>query len=103
MENANHHAEQQRAAKRQAEMHALAGEFEKSVQQIAKELTDAVAAMHNNAEAMSLIAAEARDKSQSTAGIVIDTQTDVDSVANAADELARSIEHFLRKLNMPGI
>ncbi len=94
MEHANHQAEQQRAAKRRAEMRELAGEFEKSVQQIAKELTDAVTAMHNNAEAMSLIAAETRDKSQSTAGIVIDTQTNVDSVASAADELARSIEQL---------
>ena len=104
MEHANHQAEQQRAAKRRAEMRELAGEFEKSVQQIAKELTDAVTAMHNNAEAMSLIAAETRDKSQSTAGIVIDTQTNVDSVASAADELARSIEqlstqtHYARDL-----
>ena len=75
-----------------AAMHELAAEFEKSVQQIAKELTDAVGAMHTNAEAMSLIAAQTRDKSQSTAGIVIDTQTNVDSVADAAEELAKSIE-----------
>ena len=92
LEHASHQAEQQRVAERRAEMRELAGEFEKSVQQIAKELTDAVAAMHNNAEAMSLIAAETRDKSQSTAGIVIDTQMNVDSVADAADELAKSIE-----------
>ncbi len=50
--------------------------------------------MHDNAEAMSLIAAETRDKSQATAGIVVDTQTNVDSVANAADELAQSIEEL---------
>ncbi len=92
MEHASHQAEQQRVAERRTEMRELAGEFEKSVQQIAKELTDAVAVMHTNAEAMSLIAAETRDKSQSTAGIVIDTQTNVDSVADAADELAKSIE-----------
>ena len=94
MEQATHQAEQQRVAERRAAMHELAGEFEKSVQQIAKELTDAVAAMHNNAEAMSLIAAETRDKSQSTASIVLDTQTNVDSVANAAEELAQSIEQL---------
>jgi methyl-accepting chemotaxis protein len=94
MEQATHQAEQSRVAERTAAMHELAGEFEKSVQQIAKELTDAVAAMHSNAEAMSLIAAETRDKSQSTAGIVVDTQTNVDSVANAAEELAQSIEQL---------
>jgi methyl-accepting chemotaxis protein len=92
LEHTRHQAEQQRAAERRAVMHELAGEFEQSVQQIAKELTDAVAAMHSNAEAMSLIAAETRDKSQATAGIVIDTQMNVDSVADAADELAQSIE-----------
>jgi methyl-accepting chemotaxis protein len=94
MEQATHQAEQNRVAERRAAMHELAGEFEKSVQQIAKELTDAVAAMHDNAQAMSLIAAQTRDKSQSTAGIVIDTQTNVDSVANAAEELAQSIEQL---------
>ncbi len=94
MEHARHQAEQQRVAERSAEMRELAGEFEKSVQQIAKELADAVAVMHDNAEAMSLIAAETRDKSQSTAGIVIDTQTNVDLVANAAEELAQSIEQL---------
>ncbi len=94
LEQATNQAEQQRVAERRDAMHALAGEFEKSVQQIAEELTEAVSAMHTNAEAMSLIAAQARDKSQSTAGIVIDTQTNVDSVANAAEELAKSIEQL---------
>jgi len=94
MEQATHQAEQNRVAERTAAMHELAGEFEKSVQLIAKELADAVAAMHSNAQAMSLIAAETRDKSQSTAGTVIDTQTNVDSVANAAEELAHSIDQL---------
>ena len=94
MEQATHLAEQHRVAERRAAMHELAGEFENSVQQIAKALTDAVAAMHDNAQAMSLIAAQTRDKSRSTAGIVIDTQTSVDSVAGAAEELARSIEQL---------
>jgi methyl-accepting chemotaxis protein len=94
MEQASHQAEQHRVAERRAAMHELAGEFEKSVQQIAEELTAAVTAMHTNAQAMSLIAAQTRDKSQSTAGIVIDTQTNVASVADAAEELAKSIEEL---------
>ena len=94
MEQASHQAEQHRVAERRAAMHELAAEFEKSVQHIAAELTAAVGAMHSNAEAMSLIAAQTRDKSQSTAGIVIDTQTNVTSVADAAEELAKSIEQL---------
>ena len=94
MEQASHQAEQHRVADRRAAMHELASEFEQSVQNIAKELTDAVGAMHTNAEAMSLIAAQTRDKSQSTAGIVINTQTSVNSVADAAEELAKSIEEL---------
>ena len=39
-----------------------------------------------------MIAAQTRDKSQSTAGIVINTQTSVDSVTEAAEELAKSIQ-----------
>jgi len=94
MEQATHQAEQNRVAERNAAMQALAAEFEQSVQQIAGELTDAVGAMHSNAEAMSRIAAQTRDKSQATAGIVVDTQTNVDSVAEAAEELAKSIEQL---------
>jgi len=94
MEQATHLAEQNRAAERTVAMEELAAEFEKSVQHIAKELTAAVSAMHGNAEAMSQIAAETRDKSQSTANIVVDTLTNVDSVANAAEELAKSIEQL---------
>jgi methyl-accepting chemotaxis protein len=48
--------------------------------------------MHDTAKAMALIAAETRAKSQSIAGIVVDTQTNVDSVASASGELAHSIE-----------
>jgi methyl-accepting chemotaxis protein len=92
MEQASHQAEQHRVAERRSAMDELAAEFEKSVQHIAKKLTDAVGTMHSNAEAMSLIAAQTRDKSRSTAGIVINTQTNVDSVADAAEELAKSIE-----------
>ena len=94
MEQSTHQAEQQRTAERRAEMRALADQFEKSVRQIAQELSDAVAAMHQNAEVMSRIATETRDKSQSIAGTVVDTQANVDSVAGAADELARSIEEL---------
>jgi methyl-accepting chemotaxis protein len=94
MGQATHLAEQRRGAERRTEMHELAGEFEKSVQHIAKELADAVTVMHDNAQAMSLIAATTREKSQSTAGIVIETQTNVDAVAGAAEELARSIEEL---------
>ena len=102
MEQASHQTEQQRMADRRAEMHSLAGEFEKSVQQIAKELTDAVAVMHDNAKAMSLIAAETRAKSQSIAGFVVGTQANVDSVAGASDELAHSIEELATQTHNAG-
>ena len=94
MEVTSHQAEQRYAAERRAEMHELAAEFEKSVQQIAKELTDAVAAMHGNAEAMAFIAAETRAKSQSIAGTIVETQANVNSVAGASNELAHSIEEL---------
>jgi methyl-accepting chemotaxis protein len=58
--------------------------------------------MHNKSQAMSLIAAETRDKSQITASIVIETQTNVDSMAAAADELARSIEEVAAQTHDAG-
>jgi methyl-accepting chemotaxis protein len=94
MEQATFQAEQRRADERKAEMHELANEFEKSVQQIAKELVESVAIMHDNAQSMSFIAAKTRDKSQITAGIVIETQSNVGSVAEAAEQLAKSIEEL---------
>ena len=94
MEQATFQAEQRRTDERKAEMHELANEFEKSVQQIAKELVEAVAIMHDNAQSMSFIAAKTRDKSQSTAGIVIETQSNVGSVAEAAEQLAKSLEEL---------
>jgi len=94
MEQATFQAEQRRADERKAEMHELANEFEKSVQQIAKELVESVAIMHDNAQSMSFIAAKTRDKSQTTAGIVIETQSNVGSVAEAAEQLAKSIEEL---------
>lgn len=94
LERKNHESEQRRAVERRTEMHELAGEFEESVQQIASELTEAVRAMHDNAMAMSSIAAETRVKSESTADTVVDTRLSVDGVASAAEELARTIEQL---------
>ena len=94
LEQANYQAEQRRTDERRTEMQQLAGEFEKSVQRIAKELTEAVASMHGNSQAMSQIAAETRAKSKSASDVVVDTQTNVDSVASAAEELARTVEQL---------
>ena len=94
LEQASHQAEQRRAADRRVEMEQLAGEFEESVQQIAKQLTEAVAGMHENSQAMSTIAADTRAKSKSASGLVVETQANVDSVAAAAEELAHTIERL---------
>ena len=94
LEQTNYQAEQRRVAERRAEMQQLAGEFEQSVHQIAGELTEAVAGVHDNSQAMSSIAAQTRAKSKSTSDIVVNTQDNVNLVANAAEELARTIEHL---------
>lgn len=94
MEVTNHQAEQRHVAERRTEMRDFANEFERSIQQIAKELTDAVAVMHGSAEAMALIAAKTRAKSRSIAGTVVEAQGNVDSVAGASNELAHSIEEL---------
>jgi len=99
LELASHQAEQRHAAERRAEMHELASAFEKSIQHIAKELADAVAAMHDNAKTMSLIAADTRTKSQAIAGTVVEAQANVDSVAGASNELAHSIEALATQTN----
>ncbi len=92
MELARHDAEKRHAAQRKAEMGALAGGFEKSVQGIASQLIVAVAAMRTNAEKMSATASDTLSKSSSTAEIVASTQNNVESVAQAANHLARTTD-----------
>jgi methyl-accepting chemotaxis protein len=99
MEQANHQAEQRRAEERRSEMQALAAEFEKSIQQIARELTQAATAMHRNAQAMSRAATEARAKSKSISEVVTVTQGNVESVASSADALAQTIEELATQTN----
>jgi methyl-accepting chemotaxis protein len=92
MQEAVYKAEQGRSVERRAEMQELAAEFEKSIQQIARELTDAATAMHQNAQTMSQATTDARAKSKSISDMVTVTQSNVDSVARSADELAHTID-----------
>ena len=100
MEQAVFQSEQLRASERRAEMQDLAAEFEKSIQQIARELTDAATAMHQNAQSMSRAATEARAKSKSISSVVTVTQDNVQSVASSADELAKTIEELARQTHV---
>ena len=97
MEQAVFQSEQRRVAERRVEMQDLATEFEKSIQQIARELTEAATAMHQNAQVMSRAATEARSKSKSISSVVTVTQDNVESVADSADELAKTIDELARQ------
>jgi methyl-accepting chemotaxis protein len=99
MGNANREAEEQRALKRKGEMNALAGEFESSVKNIAGQLAESVTVVRSNAEVMSKAANDTRAKSNSTAEIVVNTQENVETVAQAANELTRTIEELARRTN----
>jgi methyl-accepting chemotaxis protein len=92
MQQARREAEEQRMSKRREEMAALAEEFEGSVKQIAGRLVEAVTGVKHNAEVMAKAAENNKTKSTSTVQAVVNTQENVETVAQASSELARTIE-----------
>src|SRR6185369_15712156 len=85
-------AEQERAALRSHEMNALAEEFEHSVKKIATQLVESVTVVRDNAEVMANAVGDTRTRSNATVDIVVNTQTNMEAVANAAQELTRTID-----------
>jgi methyl-accepting chemotaxis protein len=99
MQLSRREAEEQIASKRRQEMTALAEEFEVSVKQIAGQLVEAVTAVRGNAEVMAKSAEDTRTKSGSTVAAVVNTRENVETVAQAASELARTIEELSQRAN----
>jgi methyl-accepting chemotaxis protein len=99
MQLSRREAEEQIASKRRQEMTALAEEFEVSVKQIAGQLVEAVTAVRGNAEVMAKSAEDTRTKSSSTVAAVVNTRENVETVAQAASELARTIEELSQRAN----
>jgi methyl-accepting chemotaxis protein len=97
MEIANKKDEEQRANMRKREMQALAGEFENSVKQVAAQLAELVSAMRGNVEIMTSSANDTLSKSNSASVVVARTQTNVESVAQAAETLNRTIDDLARQ------
>jgi len=99
MQLSRREAEEQLASKRRQEMTALAEEFEGSVKQIAGHLVEAVTAVRSNAEVMAKSAEDTRTKSGSTVAAVVNTRENVETVARAASELARTIDELSQRAN----
>ncbi len=99
MQLSRREAEEQIASKRRQEMTALAEEFEVSVKQIAGQLVEAVTAVRGNAEVMAKSAEDTRTKSGSTVAAVVNTRENVETVAQAASELARTIDELSQRAN----
>ena len=99
MQLSRREAEEQLTSKRRQEMTALAEEFEGSVKQIAGHLVEAVTAVRSNAEVMAKSAEDTRTKSGSTVTAVVNTRENVETVARAASELARTIDELSQRAN----
>jgi methyl-accepting chemotaxis protein len=99
MQLSHREAEEQLTSKRRQEMTALAEEFEGSVKQIAGHLVEAVTAVRSNAEVMAKSAEDTRTKSGSTVAAVVNTRENVETVAQAASELARTIDELSQRAN----
>ncbi len=99
MQSSRREAEEELASKRRQEMTALAEEFEGSVKQIAGQLVEAVTAVRSNAEVMAKSAEDTRTKSGSTVAAVVNTRENVETVAQAASELARTIDELSQRAN----
>jgi methyl-accepting chemotaxis protein len=99
MQASQREADERRTHKRREEMAALAAEFEGSVKQIAGELVASVTAVQSNAEIMAKSAEDTRAKSGSTVDAVVNTRENVETVAQAASELSRTIDELARRAN----
>jgi methyl-accepting chemotaxis protein len=91
--------EERQALERRKEMAALAEEFDGTVKHITSELAGAVAAVRENAEAMTKVAEDTRTKSGTTVEALAQTQENVETVARAASELSRTIDELSRRTN----
>src|ERR1700676_2316595 len=99
MQASNQMAEEKRALMRKDEMNALAGEFEISRKTLDTRFADSTATGRNNIEVMSTAAMDRSAKSNSTAAIVVSAQKNVESVAQAANELTQTIDDLARRTN----
>jgi len=88
--------DERQALERRKEMAALAEEFDGTVKHITSELAGAVAAVRDNAEAMTRVAEDTRTKSGTTVEAVAQTQENVETVARAASELSRRTNDVFR-------
>jgi len=97
MQASQRESEQERATLRKHDMEALAEEFEHSVKTIATQFADSVTVVRDNAEMMSNAVGDTRAKSSATVEIVVSTQTNMEAVAQAAQELARTVDDLARR------
>ena len=97
MQEASRKADEERASMRKDEMGALAAEFEHSVRTFTTQLVGSVTGVRSNAEVMSKAASDTRAKSNATVGIVVSAQQSIESVAQAANELTRTIDDLARR------
>jgi methyl-accepting chemotaxis protein len=97
MQVSRREAEQHQESKRREEMSALAEEFEGSVKHISGQLVEAVTAVRDNAEVMAKAAKDTQIKSSATVAAVVGTQESVETVAQAASELSRTIDDLARR------
>jgi len=97
MQASQREAERERATLRKHDMDALAVEFEHSVKTIATQLVESVTVVRDNAEVMSNAVGDTRAKSNATVEIVVSTQTNMETVAQAAQELTRTVDDLARR------
>src|SRR5450759_5223438 len=99
MQDSHRESEEQRALNRKKEMDALAAEFEASVKGLAVQLAETVTVVRSNAETMSKAANDTSEQSNSTVKTIVGTQENVESMAQAASELTRTIDELAQRMN----
>jgi methyl-accepting chemotaxis protein len=99
MQDSYREDEKQRALNRKREMDALAAEFEASVKGLAVQLAETVTVVRSNAETMSKAANDTSEQSNSTVKTIVGTQENVESMAQAASELTRTIDELAQRMN----
>jgi methyl-accepting chemotaxis protein len=91
-------AERQAAARRKADMHSLAGEFEAAVGQIINTVSTASRELEGSATTLTATAGRAQELSTIVAAASEEASTNVQSVASATEEMSSSVDEISRQV-----
>ena len=103
LEKVEAEAQQRAAAERKSAMHAIALEFESSVNGIVRSVASSAAGMQTTAQSMTHSASDASARAATVGSASEKASNDVGTVAAAAEELSSSVAEISRQVNQSNV